>query len=86
MCTPPATNTRKSQRIGATGKNWGNPVIVILTIELDCQAHVRVANVTKRETGDSGRRGTSSMGGRPRRNWMEMVERQPQDGDALKEY
>ena len=57
-----------------------------LTNELNCQAHARVANVTKREAGDTDRRGASFMGGKPRWYWVEMTESQPQDGGALKDY
>ena len=50
-----------------------------LTIEPECQAHIREVNVTEGEPGDTNGPGASFMGGKPRWYWMEMAEGHGED-------
>ena len=69
---PPAL--RRSARRGSTGKKWGRPVPVSITIGPQAQAQVRLAEVSKTQHGGH-RPGTSTLGGEQGLHWMEMAER-----------
>ena len=57
-----------------------------ITTEPKCQTPIRVANVTKGESGDTDNPGTSFMGGKPRSHWIKMAEGYPHDGGTPKDY
>ena len=56
---------RRSDRRGTTGKEWGNPTPVTISIDTASQKHVRLAETARARPGASPRPNIKSMGGQP---------------------
>ena len=71
-----SSNNRRSPRLGDTGRLWGDPVIVCITITSRCQQHVHLATGTRKILGGRDRR-ISLLGGGKKWYWMTLSENQP---------
>ena len=70
-----SSNNRRSPRLGATGRLWGDPVITRIMITPSCQRHVHLAAITRKNLSDTDRRITLVGEGR-KWYWMTTSENQ----------